>query len=965
MESAFKQMALRLSLLGHPQIWLDDQPLTALRSEKARAILFYLAVTQQPQTRTHLAELFWLSDDDFLRSSKSLASPIDRARTNLRHEIKELRKASLDRYVGINDEMLAFNPVDDAELDVVQFENQFAKREPHNLDHLENAVRLYRGPFLDHFEVENAPGFEEWVTGQSGRYEERVFQALRQLTRIHADANRYTVSLQYVERWLDLAPWLEDTHQCKMVLLALNHERERALEYYERRSRMTPFQPETVTLYQRIQAGDLHKSTLDAFLPFANSVVEISTVHIAAKPFQAPALPVTFIGRDAEQNDIRHYMTGSHQPICTIVGMGGIGKSSLAIKAVHDLRYSFDDGVLWADLAYSDPMSVLEMWGMAYGATHLARCRDLGTRSAAFRDLMSNKQALLVLDGAVDLEQVKPLLPNNPRCAVLITTRDHQIGAILRAKKISLKVMSKSDSLQLLISGVGEERIQAEPEMADGILNLLEHLPLAVEIAAQRLAEHPDRTLAQEYQGLKRSNERLKRLSRGKRAVRASFEESWILLGKSGQPETSEQKVFKALGVFEERVYSLEAATYVVELLEEDADETISTLCSLSLIMREGRGRYRLHALLSDFAREKLGQNPRPYQRMADYYAQFAHQHRKAFARLDGEWANLNAGIKAAYEYGLWTQMTQYATALEEAWFALGHYIDARRVYGWLCGATQEVLQEVEPPALGRYFCQWAVACIEQSDYDESKQQIESALEIYEELRDDVGITETKYLLGRVALERGDYEDADLLLKQSLNSYRDFGNQVGTAEAQYLLADIPFKEGRYEEAKALGQNALDVYRQANHQIGVIKSLCLLADICWYELNFTQAEQYCFDALKICDEIHEQAERIVVLCTLAGVYFSTHRYTESLEILERCCARSRELGNQRLLARAMLLKALVYSRIGDYLAAQTCCDEFITIYDRLGNTDYEGVKALRDEIALHLSQQSSAATGNTP
>lgn len=925
-------MKLELALLGRPEIILDGEPLDSLRSDKARAILYYLAATGASQTRAHLAEMFWPSD----LQKRSRTSPLtaisaeERARSNLRHEVKLLNDL-LKPFLITERDHLGVNWESDLELDIAQFSNQIPTHGLPTVNQLQQALRIYRGSFLDQFSVRDAPEFDYWVTQQGAYFEGRVFQALRSLCRHYFDIDRIDLSLEYLDHWLNLTPSLEEPHHCRMILLALNGEPARAAAHYERFNTLLGDDEDAAHLYQAVLNGQITPTILDGYLPLPPAPLLSLNEAPQISVFQAPPQLDYFVGRVREIEEIKAHIQSSQQAaVYAIVGMGGVGKSSLATRIAHELRFILQDGVLWADLARSEPMSILEGWGVAYGAAHLARCRDIGTRSAAFRDLMADKRVLIVLDDVERLDQVEPLRPSGNGCVVLITTKDREIASSLHAQSIPLRGLRRSDSLQLLSSVVGRSRVEAEIEAAETIARLLENLPLAIEIAAQQMNANPDRSIGEMAHDLQQVRSKVARLKTRNRAVRTSFERSWELL------DDHLRDVFAAMAVFGARPFSLAAAAHVAGLDEDD--DAVTDLWRLSLLIRIGQRRYRLHSLLADFAREKLQDPITPYQRMADYYEQFATRHRESLTDLDAEWSNIVAGMRIAYESQRWSLLVAYVKALDDAWFSLGRFSDARLAYGWLC---EMELTTDEPGLLerARLFCRLGLLCIEQGDYQEAEAHINDGLDIYEELTHLKGIGDAKYLLGRVVIERERFDEAEPLLRESQRIREQIGDRVGVADALYLLADIPYAERRYDEARQIAEQVLAYYRSGGHAVGQIKGLGLMADIALSEGAFTVAEKYCHEALAICDAIHEQAERALILYILADAHKNQGKHDAALELIEQSINLLRSMGDRKLWAKALWRKATICVAMTHYDLAWRVCQECLQVARTLGEDAY--------------------------
>jgi DNA-binding SARP family transcriptional activator len=244
---------LQLRLLGSPKISLEGVSLIETLSTKAQAILYYLAVTGQPQPRSVLASLLWgdLSEAD--------------ARANLRKALANLRQL-LGDYLDLDGQTIAFRPDRSLWIDVVKFRAKVDEAgSTGDVKRLQEAVELYRGDFLTGYYVRNAPDFETWMLAEQARLRELVIQALHTLANHHAEQGELTQGIGYVRRLLNLEPWREEAHRQLMWLLAQDGQRSAALVQFETCREVLAEElgvepgPETVAVYEQIRAGELSR----------------------------------------------------------------------------------------------------------------------------------------------------------------------------------------------------------------------------------------------------------------------------------------------------------------------------------------------------------------------------------------------------------------------------------------------------------------------------------------------------------------------------------------------------------------------------------------------------------------------------------------------------------------------------------------------------------------------------------
>ncbi len=215
---------------------------------------------------------------------------------------------------------------------------------------------------------------------------------------------------------------------------------------------------------------------------------------VATAPFQAiPALPY-FVGRQGLIKQIEEILlTDPNSRTCCLQGMAGVGKTALAAQMAYRLRPHFTDGVLWANLHRSDSMTVLSAFARTYGED-VNLYKDLESRSQMVRQLLADKRVLIILDDVWHGQDLTPLLPpSTGETAVLITTRRHDLFATAGMHRLDVPPFDMAGQVALRLFGhfLNEQTVAAHEQTFWQIAELLGHLPLAVAIAASRLAMNP------------------------------------------------------------------------------------------------------------------------------------------------------------------------------------------------------------------------------------------------------------------------------------------------------------------------------------------------------------------------------------------------------------------------------------------------------------------------------------------
>ncbi len=859
---------LKISILGKPIIEQNGQPLPSLVARKSRALLCYLAYTGQPHSRQALSGLLWSEMSE------------EKARRNLRVGLTRM-KDDLEEYLIIQRRTLAFNKERPYWLDVSEFESILRQKEL-SIDDLKKATSLYRGPFLDDFDLRDAPLFEEWVRLQQEHYRQMAMDGLYRLSALQTEARLFSEGIDTLNRLLKLEPWMEEAHRQLMLLLAVSGQRSAALSQYETCAALLSEElgvdpsAETIALYQKIRAEEL-----DDLLPHL-TVIPSPAPRPLPPPFQVPAEVPHFVGRAQQKRAIVAALKAEAvTAVQAIVGMGGVGKSALAAQIAAQLQGHFNDGVLWANAANSEPMSVLESWAQLYGYD-FSRVSDVDSMAAAFRGALADKRVLLVLDDVTSAARIRPLLPSGPHCRVLLTMRDLDLARSLNAQVWPLHELSLDNGRLLLTRILGEERVQAEPDAATSICETLRNLPLAVEITAQRLKSRPRRKLADMVQRLQDEKERLSLLTISDREVRASFAISWETL------DARLRRVFALLGLFGGGSFTGEVVAHLAELDPYLAEDLLYALVALSLLSEDGQTRYRQHPLLADFAREQLGEDVgEVYGRFATYYLQFAQQNQHNYDALRPEWDNLMAAMEAAHTHQLWQTVIDFADALHDAWFARGRFTQARQGYLWVSLAAKEQNNDV---AHSNSLRQWGLACLEQRDFNEATEYFLQSNQLYEEANDLASLAQNHCDLARIAIEQSDYERAKEHIISSRSLRESLDDTVGMADVLHVEARMHYFRGNYEETIRLGTQSLSILEEHGKQEKAIRTLSLLATTYTVIKDLDLAESYAKQALQLSEHVGDKGDQAVIFSALGNIA----RLQQQLEIAQQFTEKSLRL-----------------------------------------------------------------------
>jgi len=259
-------------------------------------------------------------------------------------------------------------------------------------------------------------------------------------------------------------------------------------------------------------------------------------------PHLLPASIADFTGRQAEITQIERLLTEDQHPyavrVVAICGKVGVGKSSLAVRVAHQLSEAFPDGHLYADVGPRkgdhDTFRLLGRFLRALGVDESSIPKNLTERAEMYRSRLAKKRILVLLDDVTAEEQVLPMLPGSPTCAVIVTCRS-RLGGLSGWHRVDVGVIDVDKSIELLDKIVGEQRVRAEWEEAIKLVDLCGGLPLALRIAGARLASRPDWRIGGLVRRLADESRRLDEFTHHELALRSSIDVTYR--GLSGEAQ--------------------------------------------------------------------------------------------------------------------------------------------------------------------------------------------------------------------------------------------------------------------------------------------------------------------------------------------------------------------------------------------------------------------------------------------
>ncbi|MET9867659.1 NB-ARC domain-containing protein, partial [Streptomyces sp. NPDC006386] len=322
--------------------------------------------------------------------------------------------------------------------------------------------------------------------------------------------------------------------------------------------------------------------------------------------------------------------------LAAVSGLGGIGKTTLALRWLHALRPQFPDGQLYADLGAQDPAGgvlpdeVLGRFLRALGVSAQDVPVTLAERTALYRSLTAERRLVVLLDDAATAAQVRPLLPAG-RSVTAVTSRGRMPGLTVDGcYPVHLEPLGPDAAMELLADTLPDDRVAAQPDAARLLVELCAGLPLAVRVAGARLAARPERRITTMVRALTEERDRLEVLAiDGDHDVRATLDLSYRTL----PPRAA--RLYRLLGLHPGPEFGSAVAAAVLtpegeatepDATEHEATELLEKLHDASLLLDRGEERHRFHDLVRLHAAGKAVEDESPQEReravrrIADHY---------------------------------------------------------------------------------------------------------------------------------------------------------------------------------------------------------------------------------------------------------------------------------------------------------------------------------------------------------
>lgn len=958
---------LRLSLLGSLQMTLDGQALVEFESDKARALLIYLALAPGCAFRREtLGAMLWPEHDE-TSALQNLRKTLHRLRQTLRDG-----DPTREPFLHVTPHTVAFNAASQFDIDITIFQQALAatKRHRHRrrtgcrvcADRLTRAMTLYRGDFLAGFALRDSPPFDEWCSAQREGAHVQALDALGHLVTYHEERHDYVAASEYARRQLELEPWLEAAHRQLMRVYWFGGRRTAALAQYEqcrqilaREWGVAP-EAETLALYEQIRNGQA-PALADAFPSIAR--------HF-------PARRSSFVGREAELAQLSDQLQDPACRLLTITGPGGSGKTRLAVEVSLGEAAAFLDGACFVSLAPLLSGDLLAPTLAQLLGVPVPSGGDVKARVFAW---LRNREMLLLLDNfehlTADALVVSELLDRCPHVSILTTSREPlrlygehvfplsplpvpPTGETGQAKQMADLAAFASVELFVQRSRAVAPAFRLSDTNASVIGEIcrrLDGLPLAIELAAAWAGQYPPQEM------LGRLKQSVALLPPGSRDLPPRHQTLAQTIGWSYDLLTPmEQALFRRLAVFAGGfdAISAEAVCNADGAFGPDTRDVLAALVDKSLVycvggtdegQADARGpRYDLLETLREYARLRLedsGEVAAVRQWGLTYFTALAEEAETKLTsaerptwlgRLDIEQNNLRAVLTWAIESAP-VGALRLATALGTMWeVRLPLFIG-----GEILGRAVDRAPDA-PPSLRAKALYWVGRmALRQGQLRPAQAELAESLDLYRGLGDRRGLALTLSDLGSVLMWQGKYSEAETALEESLAIRREFGEAWWIAQTLNNLGMTRYRCGDYDAASSNFAECLQYFRQTGAEMPLAWPLGGLGQLALGAGDYAAARPLLQESADIWRR-HKFAWALAYrLNDLGLLSWLMKDYAAARRIHAESLAISREIGDERGLAFALEGLARVTAAEGDSLHAAALVGAAAARWDTSGAT----------------------------
>jgi DNA-binding SARP family transcriptional activator len=946
---------LRIKVFGGIQVLLGGETIEFSR-HKATALLVFLAVTGERQSRDALATMFWPENTQA------------RTYANLRQAIWEIRRSIGDKWLEVTRESLQIIPSDNLWIDVAEFYALINKAKKHVhprgmvcehcLSNYKQAADLYNGDFLAGFTLRDSPEFDNWQYFQTEELRREIGRIYKQLAEWLLQKQEFGQAIAYARRWLQLDELNENAHRALMRIYSASGQRSAAIRQYkncvtslERHLNITP-EPITTELYDKIQSDSVRFETkpIEGIKPLAGSTLPV---------------PITpFVGRIEEIAALSDLILESDIRLLTILAPGGMGKSRLVIEIARKLRSQFVDGVLFVPLA---PLENTEMF-ISYFANAIGYIRVEGQPlNEQLMDYFQEKSMLLVVDNLEHLtnmsEWIRDLLANSPNLKILATSRlplNIKAEARFHLKGLnfpeegSKKEMNSFSAVEFFLRSTHRVKPLFIPSRNDcqyivEICRLVEGMPLAIEIAASWLEMLSLPEIVEEIRtGLAFFETDIRDIPERQHSLYSVFDYSWKNLDEKEREQFSQLTIFRG-------GFTREAAEKVVGI----SLRQLVGFVNRSILNRTPEDRFEIHELLRQYGFEKLQASPVKIQNLKTQFAEYycnkmgawnedlkTGKQRQAMVEISADFEN----IRHAWEIAVDLQLSDLIeTSLVGLMWYLNQSVRNDEGVALFKLAAENISDETREGVriLSLLTGYLMMLNSSQGNLGEVEQWFRESLTLMQRL-EPIQTREEKfaqafhlYIKGIYNHLQGDLSEFTKLCHQSINLFEEIGED-------WWCETINLRSGSGEDSYSWNtgyeyfQEALTIARKLNDHYGMAAALERLGFFSvYFKGDLQKAESYLRESSRIFLELDDANSYILHYICLEQIAHINGRFQEVLELRQKRLQFLEKTGDPFSISGVYRDLGDTYAHIGDYASAEMKGRKAFEYLRKRGNKYFQG------------------------
>jgi predicted ATPase/DNA-binding SARP family transcriptional activator/Tfp pilus assembly protein PilF len=925
-----------LLLFGAPQL-THNYTLIHIGRKKALGLLAYLATSDHPLTRDHLATFFW---PEYTPSQ---------AYAELRRTLSVLRQ-TLGDILAIDRETAFIPPDSPLYVDVRIFHNLISKWRGHcqQQNHfceecfvaLKTASEIYRDHFLAGFNLDGGE-FDAWQTLQEQTLRNLLGSALKWLTLYHSGNGDLETAIAVARRWLGLDPLNEPAHILLMQLLAKSGQRAAAMRQFEECEKVLltelglPPQAETIQIFKSI----LNQQEQQPIGHCASFISELNRLPKHNLPFQT----FPFVGRERLENDIKQNLQNPSCRLLSLTGPGGSGKSRLAIEVGRKHLKEFPDGVYFVRLAACESVAeivplIAKVLGLTFSQYKESKFRNESAQNVPLKQqllgFLQDKTMLIIVDnfehllGGVDL--LIDILEAAPHVLLLVTSRvrlntvheyvcpvpgfDLPEEFPFLASNGCTDDFAKYGAVRFFeqCAQMTAPQFKLKQENQAYILHICRAvggMPLGILLATAWLAVlDPQEICAEIDQNFDFLETTLYGLPERQRSMRAVFNHTWRLLSDH------EQRILEGLSVFQGG-FSRQAAGFITGASLFD----IKTLTNKWLIERDHQGRFIQHELLRQYLSEKLDEDPGERIKSKDKHLKFftnflqkrsddleGDDSKQALAELGLEIENIRAAWNWALDQRNLEAIEQSLEGLAKFYVLSARYLEGESAFA----KASEILtmaygthegDEKNDLLLGKILIRLGLCYLMQGLVCQARETLRKGLGL---LQDSVDRKELAYALLYMAYCQTTVEEQRIFLDKALPIFTEIKERKGIAYVHTALGYILFSQGNFQKTRQVFYESLEIHRQLENSRDIAYALGDLGYIHWILGDYPGSFRCFQESLDLMEEQNDQDGIAVTYNHLALVFASWKDYEQSKEFLWKRFHISKEIGNQAGIATSL-------------------------------------------------------------